>query len=162
MADTYHQRRVTLGFCALACLTGAIICCTTFYRPPKPLPVYSAFWVQQICADFEIDPSDEFCVNETLQNPDTFEAMLERNYPSGVTTYDDIMSRFDIIFARASTSYWRMQHHDLITVFCPPDNQDSIYSCAFVFKEEIGPLYVYFETPSNRVLRYGVQRPSGS
>lgn len=125
---------------------------------------YDSTLVERICEKFEISDKDAFCVDPTIQNPATFEHMLERNFPIGKTTYSTIMPHLKDVRAFSDCG---ARPNDPREGYCPsPEECNSgdypDYRCAIKFPDDILGMRIHFEKSTGLVTKYVAIWPSPS
>lgn len=126
---------------------------------------YDSTLVESICEKFEISSNDAFCADPTIQNPTTFERMLERNFPIGETTYSTIMPHLKDVKAFSEDCGTGLR--DPRDSYCPPPEECGSgrypdYRCAIKFPDDILGMRIHFEKSSGLVTKYVAIWPSSS
>jgi hypothetical protein len=124
-------------------------------RPPRPIPTYSSSTVLEVCNLLNLSPDDSFCREPSSQNPESFEAMLERNFPIGGTRFDDLMALLISLPSRSKgTSF---EGKDFEPNGCQTFLEDN-YECGVIFPGDINIVRIAFANKSRIVTYYGVTK----
>ena len=117
--------------------------------------------VQRMCEVFHVRADDPFCSDPTRQSGWTLQAMLERNFPVGVTTYADINPLLESVKSTPSRWCTSNDRSHYLPKNCPlPDRCGANdYSCEFDFGGDVGHVEVYFSYLTGAVINYLVDKP---
>ena len=128
------------------------------------IPTYSADAISKICLALNIGLTDEFCADPSNQNPDSFESMLQRNYPTEETTYTELINVLNMFKSKPSSYCNRaeVEGYGIYALYnCPPPNQcGKGYTCTFDLTETVGALQVNISYPEGSITGYRVSRIS--
>ena len=127
------------------------------------IPTYGAAASSKICLALNIVSTDEFCVDPSNQDPDSFESMLQRNYPTGETAYTELMDMLNA-FKSIPPSYCNRVEVEGYGIYalnnCPPPDQcGKGYTCTFDLMT-IGTLQVNISYPEGLITAYHVNNVS--
>lgn len=124
------------------------------------LPEYALEDVNEVCQKLELDQTDEFCVDPRKQNATSFEAMLNRNFPVGVTTLDDLNPFLPFVAGRSWEECFE-RYADVVSNLCDPGksckNTDNM--CSVSLHGTISEVYIFFDRTTDQVTHYRVIRP---
>ena len=158
-----------IGF-LLFLVTVVLLVTVLAYRQYDDLPLsqFSSEIVIEICNTLEIDKSDSFCSQPSIQDADTFREMLHQQYPRDETSYDDIVSKLTLVRSKpsyhcenpVSTDFgWALNN-------CPSSNQcsngETTYTCSFSLRSsgQSVRLDISFYQENGIVSGYGASSPS--
>ena len=121
-----------------------------FNRPPNSFK-YSSSTVQEVCNVLRLSPNDSFCQEPSSQNPQSIEAMLERNFPIGETKIDDLMILLADLPSRAGGS--SSEGEDYEPNGCQTFLEGN-YECRVIFPGDINIVSIGFARISRFVTYY--------
>ena len=154
---------VFMGICIIP-ISAYILLYRNRIQPPE-WPIYSIEDVQKVCEWFDIDSNDEFCASPNNNDPYALDAMLQRRFPVGVATYDEVMKSVHVL-SENPTHAELSQMEDFPVGYCtkPPSQRGEIYQCLVIQSPDysIGPVFFHFDTSSNTIVTQGISRPSYS
>jgi len=175
MTDSTYRFLNIVGL-SLILIVGSLIFLIFFISPRMSddnnfvLPKYSQETVHEICLIFEVDVNDSFCSQTSIQDADTFETMLEHQYPIKETSYTTITSKLTYFESKPSYDCNDFLGSEVVWAIdnCPPPDKclggEPRYTCYFdvnLSEEEI-VLRILFTQETGFVRGYGISRPGES
>lgn len=141
---------------SILCIGGMLTFWSMIGPDPADYPpaTYAVADVASVCALFEVDTSDPFCTSPANNDPFDLEAMLERRFPPGITTWDQLIpylaTRYIVYWELCQfTPEWETNED------CQPRTQcTGRFSCSFEMPTSIYRLTIFFDN-RGQVIRYG-------
>lgn len=141
---------------SILCIGGMLTFWSMIGPDPADYPpaTYAVADVASVCALFEVDTSDPFCASPANNDPFDLEAMLERRFPPGITTWAQLAPYLHTLFISGldvcqATPGWETN------IDCQPETKCTGQgSCMFRMPHTIYSLTVVFDN-EGQVRRYG-------